>query len=87
MTNAAYQKMRLREGPSLLVTLNNAVTDEAEEGVTMDEAICHALTDLRHLCDVHGFDFGAIDRRAYAGYVEETSAEWRTLDPPKGVVT
>ena len=33
--------------------------------------IIDVLTDLRHLCDVNGWDFAELDRRAYNHYVTE----------------
>lgn len=76
--NKELQEHRLRLGPSLLVTLNDAITGYAEtEGTDIDCAIRDALTDIRHLCDVHGLDYGDIDERAYSGYLEENSEEWR----------
>jgi hypothetical protein len=33
-----------------------------------------ALTDVRHLADVYGVDFGEIDGEAYDGYLEELEA-------------
>jgi len=35
------------------------------------EDVTDALTDLRHLCDRRGWDFGARDRSAYSHYIEE----------------
>ena len=32
------------------------------------------LTDLRHLCDVNGWDFAELDRQAYDHYVTEKAA-------------
>jgi hypothetical protein len=32
------------------------------------------LTDLRHLCDVKGWDFADLDRHAYQHYVTEKEA-------------
>ena len=32
------------------------------------------LTDLRHLCDVKGWDFADLDRQAYQHYIEEKEA-------------
>lgn len=32
------------------------------------------LTDLRHLCDVKGWDFADLDRQAYQHYREEKEA-------------
>jgi hypothetical protein len=33
-----------------------------------------ALTDMRHLADVYGLDFGEIDSKAYDSYLEELEA-------------
>lgn len=79
-TNAEYQKFRLGQGPSLLKDLRDTIERYCEEQGTETEAtIRDVLTDLRHLCDVHDLDFGEIDRRAYEGYCEECSPEWRGL--------
>ncbi len=32
------------------------------------------LTDLRHLCDVNGWDFADLDRQAYQHYIGERYA-------------
>ena len=32
------------------------------------------LTDLRHLCDVNGWDFADLDRQAYEHYIGERYA-------------
>ena len=79
-TNAEYQKFRLGQGPSLLKDLHDTIEHYCEEqGTEIESTIRDVLTDLRHLCDIHGFDFAAIDRRAYEGYCEENSPEWRGL--------
>jgi hypothetical protein len=36
--------------------------------------VSDALTDLRHLCDTHGLDFGDCDRSAYEHYLAELHA-------------
>ena len=33
--------------------------------------VIDTLTDLRHLCDVKGWDFAELDRQAYNHYVTE----------------
>lgn len=42
-----------------------------------ETAIQDLLTDLRHLCDLQGWDFDTIDRRAWRHYYEETRGEPR----------
>jgi hypothetical protein len=37
------------------------------------------LTDLRHLCDARGWDFGELDRVAYDNYVPELHAGTITI--------
>lgn len=53
-----------------LTTLLNKTYDPhgAQENVT------DMLTDLRHLCDVNGWDFADLDRQAYQHYVTEKEA-------------
>lgn len=71
MTNARYQANRLAGTPnSLLGQLSRIVTDYSErEGTELHCAIRDALIDLRHLCDIHGFDFGELDTDAHRGYL------------------
>ena len=33
--------------------------------------LVEVLADARHWCDAHGFDFAALDRRAYQHYLHE----------------
>jgi len=53
-----------------LTTLLNKTYDPhgAQENVT------DMLTDLRHLCDVNGWDFADLDRQAYQHYRTEKEA-------------
>ena len=53
-----------------LTTLLHKTSDPpgAQENVT------DMLTDLRHLCDVKGWDFADLDRHAYQHYVTEKEA-------------
>jgi hypothetical protein len=75
MTNAEYQKRRIGQGGSLLATLHEVIEMHCEEqGLEPVFAITDALTDLRHLADVYGLDFGEIDGKAYEGYLEEWEA-------------
>jgi len=76
MTSAHYQANRLAESPdSLLGQISRIVTDYSEfEGIELHCAIRDTLTDLRHLCDIHGFDFGELDGDAHEGYIEELGA-------------
>lgn len=53
----------------------NALKSAGYEGPTDWAAtISDALTDLRHLCDAHGLDFGDCDRIAYGHYCAERHA-------------
>ena len=38
------------------------------------ENVTDMLTDLRHLCDVKGWDFADLDRQAYQRYLTEKEA-------------
>ena len=38
------------------------------------ENVVDMLADLRHLCDVKGWDFADLDRQAYQHYIEEKFA-------------
>lgn len=72
-TNAAYQRHRIRTTPkSLAAGLKKLLLGYGKsEGVNHRSAIRDALTDLRHLCDIYGLDFGELDGGAYQGYLEE----------------
>lgn len=48
-------------------------SDAASIG-TAEEYLLHLLSNVRHLCDAQNLDFGAIDRKAYARYLEERRA-------------
>ena len=57
-----------------LTTLLNKTYDPhgAQENVT--DMLTDMLTDLRHLCDVKGWDFADLDRQAYQHYRTEKDA-------------
>jgi len=75
MTNTEYQRNRIAQGPSLLTTLHEVIEKHCEEqGLEPVFAMTDALTDMRHLADVYGVDFGEIDRKAYDSYLEELEA-------------
>jgi hypothetical protein len=75
MTNAEYQRNRIAQGPSLLTSLHELIEKHCEEqGLEPVFAMTDALTDIRHLADVYGLDFGEIDGKAYDGYLEELEA-------------
>jgi len=38
-------------------------------------SVTDVLTDLRHLCEAHGWDFDALDRMAYQHYLAEKAGE------------
>ena len=84
MTNAEYQRNRIAQGESLLATLHASIEKHCEEpGLEPVFAMTDALTDMRHLADVYGVDFGEIDARAYDGYIEELNPA--TSDSPEEV--
>jgi hypothetical protein len=75
MTNAEYQRNRTAQGPSLLAALHVVIEKHCEEqGLEPVFAMTDALTDMRHLADVYGVDFGEIDGKAYDSYLEELEA-------------
>ena len=45
-----------------------------EQGLEPSSALTDALTDMRHLADVYGLDFGEIDSKAYDSSLEESQA-------------
>lgn len=80
MTNAEYQKHRADADSNCLLSRLRALATEYNgtidrEGEVSDSAVRDLLTDIRHLCDMYGLDFGAIDTEAYEGYLEELT--WR----------
>jgi len=75
MTNAEYQRNRIGQGGSLLTKLHEVIEMHCEaQGLEPVSAFTDALTDMRHLADVYGLDFGEIDAKAYDGYLEESEA-------------
>lgn len=40
-----------------------------------DFNVIDMLTDLRHLCDAHEWDFSALDKIAYSHYLEERASK------------
>lgn len=53
----------------LLATVKGSVYEQTKRNRYL--AVCDLLTDLRHLCEASGLDFGKIDRQAYEHYREE----------------
>ncbi|HEY7555285.1 MAG TPA: hypothetical protein VIH18_10810 [Candidatus Binatia bacterium] len=57
------------------VALTNGSNDWHESYLViaddLRDAIIDLLADLRHLCDVEGLDFSAINRRSYLYYRQE----------------
>ena len=53
--------------------LHAALANEYEgtDAENVETLAIDALTDLRHLCDLHGLDFGRCNRIAQNHYVEE----------------
>ena len=75
MTNAQYQTNRIAQGPSLLTALHEVIEKHCEEqGLEPVSVLTDALTDMRHLADVYGLDFGEIDSKAHDTYLEELEA-------------
>jgi hypothetical protein len=76
MTNAKAQAARLKKMPnSLLGQLSRIITKYADrEGTELHCAIRDTLTDIRHLCDIHGLEWGGLDEQAYDVYLEELGA-------------
>jgi hypothetical protein len=76
MTNANAQAARLKKAPnSLLGQLSRIITKYADrEGTEFNCAIRDTLTDIRHLCDIHGLEWAALDEQAYDVYREELGA-------------
>jgi len=54
---------------SLTTILNKTYDPHGARGNVTD-----MLTDLRHLCDVKGWDFADLDRQAYQRYLTEKEA-------------
>lgn len=44
-----------------------------------EENVIDILSDLRHLCDMRGWDFGELDRIAYQHYVPEKREQTITV--------
>ena len=64
--NGATPKQRAK---SLTTLLNKTYDPYGKQCNVID-----MLTDLRHLCDVKGWDFADLDRQAYAHYTAENGA-------------
>jgi hypothetical protein len=72
MTNAKFQKKRIKQGPCLLAALHKVIEAHCEEqGLEPVSALRDALTDMRHLADIYQLDFGELDQYAHEGYLEE----------------
>jgi DNA-directed RNA polymerase subunit M/transcription elongation factor TFIIS len=64
-----------RSRSSLLTALHEVIEKHCEEqGLEPVFALTDALTDIRHLADIHAVNFAEIDAQAYAGYIEELNA-------------
>ena len=75
LNNAEYQKNRIAQGPSLLTALYAVIEKHCEgQGLEPLFAMTDALTDMRHLADIYGLDYGEIDGKAHDGYLEELEA-------------
>lgn len=72
MTNAEYQRKRIKQGPCLIATLHRAIRRHCrEQGIEPESALRDAMTDMRHLADIYRLNFAEVDSDAYDGYREE----------------
>jgi hypothetical protein len=73
MTNAQYQRTRIRgDASALIAQFRRAILLYARaQGTSVERAMSDSLVDLRHLCDIWQLDFGALESDAYEGYLEE----------------
>lgn len=81
MTSTEYQKQRLNDPCGSYIAKLAAVIREymETEGTGYDCALRDTLTDIRHLCDIEGLDYAAIDDRAHEVYTDEQAeAGWIT---------
>lgn len=68
--------LKSRGADSLIGKLHAVLTEYCEgEGVEMEFAMRDALTDMRHICDIHELNLGDIDGRAHQGYLSEVAYE------------
>jgi hypothetical protein len=75
MTIADSQVARLAQLDSLLGRLARNITEYSErEGIELHCAIRDAVSDIRHLCDIHRLDFEALEDQAREMYLEELGA-------------
>ena len=71
-TNRDYQRFRRSQGPSLLRSLDTEILRYARsQGTTVECALRDALTDLRHIADIHKLNFWEMDHSAHEGYSQE----------------
>lgn len=71
-TNTEFQAAELARSDSLRGQLNRIISDHSErERTELHCAIRDALTEIRHLCDIHQLDFDALNDRAIEVYREE----------------
>lgn len=59
----------------VLDTILKRLFDEYAE----EENVVDMLTDLRHLCDAKGWEFGELDRIAYRHYIPENQEQAITI--------
>lgn len=72
MTNAEYQRKRMKQGPCLIATLHRIIKRHCRaQGIEPESALTDALTDMRHLADIYELDFSALESEASDGYREE----------------
>jgi hypothetical protein len=71
--NREYQRWRRNQGKSLLRSLDTLLLlYSKDQGVAIHNTLRDALTDLRHIADIHNLNFGAADSEAYEVYLEES---------------
>lgn len=70
---------RAREANTALQAFILDTQDDVDVGPTTDDiessreetGLLYLLADIRHLCDAQGWDFAALDKRAYSVYTED----------------
>lgn len=67
----AQRKINAARGAKIGAALARAGYEGAAD---WQATVTDALSDLRHLCDTYGLDFGDCDRAAYGHYIAERHA-------------
>jgi hypothetical protein len=97
-TNAERTKDRIEsDSASLIARIHSAIKDYGEnqfgEPLHKDEwavTVRDALTEIRHICDMLGLDYGDLDKSAHHGYLCElayTEADEAETEPQEEVTT